>query len=122
MTFQTRREQSLAILRNTGMWRCNYEPPYLRILWRIGVEIPPPHFVPFSQMAMLATLWFSVVWGTIMWNLVWAKQGLTGIAAVCISCLAALFFGLSMGIYFAYGRRKYNLPSWASLDDERMSQ
>lgn len=100
------------------MWRCNYEPPYLRLLWRMGIEIPPPHFVSFSRMVIFATVWFSAAWGTLMWHLAWSKQGLPGIAAIGISCGAGLTFGVLMGIYFAYGRRKYRLPQWAALDDD----
>lgn len=122
MTFQSRRAQSLAILKNTGMWRCNYEPPYLRVLWRMGVEIPPPHFVPFSRMVIFAMAWFSAAWGAIMWPLVWSKQGMTGVSAVGISCGTGLFLGFSMAIYFAYGRRKYRLPRWASLDEGQTPQ
>jgi len=122
MTFQTRRNQSLAILKSTGMWRCNYEPPYLRALWRMGFEVPPPHFVPFSRMVVYAMLWFSSAWGTIMWLLLWSKQGMPGVSAVGISCGTGLFFGLSMATYFAYGRRKYRLPQWVSLDESRTPQ
>ena len=115
MTFHSRRAQSLAILKGTGIWRSNYEPPYLRALWRIGFEIPPPHFVPFSQIVTFATAWFSIVWGAIMWVFTWSTQGLTGMSAISISCGAGLFFGFSLALYYAHGRRKYKFPTWESL-------
>jgi len=99
------------------MWRCNYEPPYLRALWRIGLELPPPHFVPFSRIVISAMTWFSTTWGAFMWLFIWSEQGVTVISAVSISCVAGLFFGVAMAMYYAYGRRKYRLPEWTSLDE-----
>ena len=116
MTFHSRRAQSLAILKKTGIWRCSYEPPYLRLLWRIGVEIPPPHFASFFQTSAIAAIWFSAAWGAFMWFFVWSTQGLAGISAVAISCGAGLFFGVAMASYYAYERRQYHLPRWTSLD------
>ncbi|MHC8826483.1 DUF6404 family protein (plasmid) [Escherichia coli] len=29
------------------MWRSNYAPPLLRILWRLGIRLPPLPFMPF---------------------------------------------------------------------------
>jgi hypothetical protein len=114
MTFQSRRAQSLDILKSTGMRRSNYEPPFLRALWRMGVEIPPPHFMPFIQIAIFAAALCSIVWGVVIWSLVWPRQGMSALA---ISCGAGLCVGYFLAIYYAYGRRKYRLPEWRSLDE-----
>lgn len=115
MDTDTRRARALALLKDTGMWRSSYEPPYLRALWRLGFDVRPPHFLPFYQVAIIAMAWFTVVWGTTMWLLVWARIGLPGKSALAISCGAGLFFGLSLAAYYAHGRRKYKLPTWSTL-------
>lgn len=81
----------------------------------MGVEIPPPHFVAFPLILACATAWSGTVFGSIMWLLVWSKAGMSGMSAIGISYGTGLFFGLCMGMYYAYGRRKYSLPDWASL-------
>jgi hypothetical protein len=122
MDFHSRRARSLAILKDTGIWRCNYEPPYLRLLWRMGIDMPPPHFMPFFQTVILAAAWFSGAWGVCMWFSVWSQQGLNPTAAIAISSCAGLFFGFSMALYYAHARRKYSLPSWTSLGEAQKSK
>jgi hypothetical protein len=111
----SRRAKSLAILEGTAIRRSNYEPPYLRILWRLGFDVRPPHFVPFFQMAAIATAWFSIAFGTMMWAFAWSKQGWTVASAAEAACGAGTFWGFWMAAYYAHGRRKYRLPRWASL-------
>jgi hypothetical protein len=53
MSFDTRRAEALAMLEKTGVWRSSYSPPLTRLLWRIGVRVPPPHFCGFSTIVLL---------------------------------------------------------------------
>ena len=117
MSFESRRAKALELLKATAMWPSNYEPPILRALWKLGFKIPPPHFVPFWKTTLFASLWFGGVWGIVMWLTVWSSQGVALSAALCIAAAAGLFFGLSMSLYYAYGRRKHRLPEWSSLDE-----
>ena len=39
--FERKRDVALDILAKTGMWKHNYRPPLLVLLWYIGVKIPP---------------------------------------------------------------------------------
>ena len=116
MSFASRRTKALELLKATGMWRSNYEPPILRGLWKLGFKIPPPHFVPFWKTTLLASLWFGGAWGIVMWLTVWSPHSVVVTAALCAAAAAGLFFGLSMSLYYAYGRRKHCLPEWSSLD------
>lgn len=111
----SRRTKGLAILANTGISRSSYEPPYLRLLWRLGFDVAPPHFVPFWRILLIAGAWFGFSWGGVMWVAFWSDQGIPGRLAVGSSAVAGLLFGLSMAGYYAYGRRKYQLPDWDSL-------
>jgi membrane associated rhomboid family serine protease len=115
MTSSSRRARSLAILASTGIRRSNYEPPYLRVLWRLGFDTPPPHFVRFLPMFSFAAAWFGVGYGATMWALFWQKRGISGNVAIVGSCLAGLFFGFAMASYYARGRRRHQLPDWESL-------
>jgi len=111
----TRRTKALAILADTGILRSNYEPPYLRLLWRLGVDAAPPHFVAFWRILVLAGIWFGTSWGAFMSLFSWIQQGLPTHMIMAASAGAGLFFGLSMAGYYAYGRRKYQLPRWNSI-------
>lgn len=116
MTFESRRAHALQLLAATGIWRSNYEPPMLRALWKLGMQVPPPHFVPFWTMVLFASAWFGVAWGAIMWFTNWSRQGLPLAYALIMAALAGLLFGLAMALYYARGRRKHGLPAWDALD------
>ena len=117
MSFESRRAKALDLLKSTGMVRSNYEPPLLRALWKIGFEVPPPHFVPFWKLTLFVAVWFGGVWSVFMWLTTWSGQGVAW-TTLCIPALVGTVIGLSLSLYYAHGRRKYRLPAWSSLDGD----
>ena len=112
----SKRETALKLLAATGIWRSNYAPPITRLMWRFGFNVPPPHFARFGSVALIAGVYFAVAWGLLMWLVTWSQQQQSMYISVVSACAAGLFFGLAMAGYYAYGRRKYKLPSWDSLE------
>ncbi|HBC5825902.1 TPA: hypothetical protein KEV35_004859 [Escherichia coli] len=49
MTFEQKKARAIALMDSKKMWRSNYAPPLLRILWRLGIRLPPLPFMPFWQ-------------------------------------------------------------------------
>ena len=115
MNATTRRTRALQILAATGMWQSSYEPPLLRLLWRLGFDIPPPHFSGFVSTAAFTGTLFGVFWGLLMWLLVWSANGMPLILVALLSAITGLLFGLAMASYYAYGRHKHKLPTWQEL-------
>ena|SRR5258706_7190166 len=115
MTFEERRSAALTMLQLTGIWRSHYSPPLLRLLWRLGIKVPPPHFVSFATNFAVAGLWFGVLWGLFMWFIFWSHQGVPLTRAMAITALAGLLFGLFMASYYRYGARKHGLPKWKDI-------
>lgn len=115
MTFQSRRDHALELLAGTGIWRSNYLPPYLRALWSIGVEVPPPHFVLFHRVGIYAGAWFGLPLGGMMWLVFALAGGVPGMTVIGTASVAGLVFGLTMALYYAYGRKIHRLPKWESL-------
>ena len=115
MNFEAQQQQALTILARTGMQRSNYEPPLLRILWRMGMQVRPPHFMGFWRATALTGGWFGLAWGLAMWLMLWSQQHMDGRLALAGAGGAGLCFGVSMAIYYAHGKKKYRLPSWESL-------
>lgn len=66
---QYKRDAALTLLAKTGMWRSNYEPPILRLMWRAGVDVPPPHFAQFWQNAVVTGGFYAIAWGLLMYFL-----------------------------------------------------
>ncbi|MEI8379172.1 MAG: DUF6404 family protein [Planctomycetota bacterium] len=120
--FESKREAALLLLKATGIRESDYCPPLLRLLWRLRVQAPPPHFASFSAITIFAGALFAFTWGVLMWLLVWRNAGLSATAVVCASLLAGVLFGAFLAAYYAYGRRKHGLPDWNSLSTSSGAQ
>ena len=110
-----KREAALALLAATGMRRSNYEPPSLKLLWKLGIDAPPPHMASFMANALFSGTYFGVCWGLVMWFGFWSGQGRSIESALLATLAAAVPFGLFMGVYYRHGRRIHGLPLWKDL-------
>jgi len=112
MTFDEKRAAALALLATTGIWRSNYAPPLLRLLWKLGIDVPPPHFVGFTWNFIVSALFFGVAWGLVMWAVLWSRASMTLGTMVGTSALAGMLFGLCMASYYRFGARRHKIPLW----------
>lgn len=119
-SFETKKSEALRLLEQTGIWRSNYLPPATKTLWRLGFEVPPPHFISFGRILLFAGIYFAVGWGVLMYLFTLLAMG-TPVKSpstfALLSAGAGFLFGLSMATYYAYGRWKHGLPSWEALGD-----
>jgi hypothetical protein len=115
METNQQREAALKLLASTGILRSNYEPPLLRLLWRLGLNVPPPHFASFWGNAVVSGVFFAVGWGSLMWFLLWSRQGMSLAVFLVAAIVAGVLFGATMAGYYSYGKRKHALPSWREL-------
>lgn len=103
------------MLSQHGLAPGTYAPLLFRLLWKIGVNVPPPHFMGFTKLAMIWGTWFAVVWGAIMWAFVWSRQDTNILLAAGSAIAAGTFFGVSLAAVYARHRKKYGLPTWESF-------
>lgn len=89
-------------------------PPLWKLLWRMGIRIPPPLFLGFWLNALSLGAIFGVLWGVMMWLLVWSAQGMSVAWAFSGALLAAVLFGVTMAALMRHFSRKHALPSWAA--------
>jgi hypothetical protein len=115
MHFHVKKVHALRLLAQTGIGRSTYAPPLVRLLWRCGVHLPPPHFMGFGMATLLWGGWFALSWGTLMWMMDWSRHPADVRVALTSACSAGLFFGLTLAAFFAWQRRKHGLPRWESL-------
>jgi membrane associated rhomboid family serine protease len=118
MHFRVQLDRSLAVLSERGLSRHHAEPLLFRLLWKLGINVRPPHFLGFASIAIVYGTWFACAWGVFMWLLVWSHQGV-GLAGVALRAAAAgACFGLLMAWFYARERREFALPAWESLGQE----
>jgi hypothetical protein len=112
MSFEQKLAAALRLLRSTGIWRSSYAPPLLRLLWKLGVRVPPPHFLRFAESFLLMGTFFGGFWGLLMWILLWSRQGASFAFAFLASAFAGGAFGFLMASYYRYGRYRHQIPLW----------
>ena len=112
----THRDKLTAMYRHIailGVSKGTAAPPIFRLLWRLGIEVPPPLFISFIPAALGMGVFFGFFWGLVMWAILWSRQGMSFGLMASPSLVAGVLFGLSMAAYYRYLARKYELPSWA---------
>ena len=87
-------------------------PPFWRLLWKLGVPLPPPLFLGFVPLLVLCGSFFAVFWGLVMYLVSWRAQG-TPLPTMLLSVLlAGGLFGLVMAMVFRRHARRLQLPAW----------
>jgi len=110
--FDARLQEALALLDGKGLRKSTYAPPLFWLLWKLGVEVPPPHMAGFASNSLLMGGFFGVFWGLAMWLLLWGRQGMPLAIVVVAALLAGALFGLAMAWYLRYWARKRAIPRW----------
>jgi membrane associated rhomboid family serine protease len=111
MTHEEKVAYLLRDLGQKGVGQYTIAPPIYRLLWRLGIEIRPPHFASFWSLAAPMAVGFGIFWGIFMWLTVW-QQGSSVSLAVGTAASAGLFFGVFMAAYYRWRARKLALPRW----------
>jgi hypothetical protein len=111
MNTEAKRAAALELLASTGIWRIHYAPPIARLLWRLGINVPPPHFASFRSNVLPAGVYFGAASGLLMWYF----DACSAPIRWYLAAAAGLLFGLWMAAYYAYGARKYAIPRWSNF-------
>ncbi len=97
------------------MPRTSYAPALVRLLWHLGVKVPPPHFASFVGVFAVAATVFGLTWGLMMWLVLWSDQDIPVQRALVQTAFAGLIFGLLLAVYYHYGARRHGLPKWEDI-------
>ena len=85
-------------------------PPTWRLAWKLGFDVPPPHFMEFSQLVLFAGGLFGLLWGIAEVLFGWSSQGAAFIGFTAV--IAGVLFGVCLGAYYRHTAGKLDLPPW----------
>jgi Family of unknown function (DUF6404) len=111
-----KRELAINYLVKLGIWKSNAVPPLLRLLWRFGLDVPPPHFGSFFRNALCLGVPFGIVYSLFMWLLMWRSMSMGATKLLLTAALAATIFGVLMASYYLYSQRKFKIPLWEDFE------
>jgi hypothetical protein len=94
-------------------------PPLVRLMWTLGIEIPPPLFLSFFTIAFWAGSLFGVGWGGIMWLIQWREQNAPIWLVIAASGIAGISFGVIMAYYMKRKARQLGLPDWKEYPNQQ---
>jgi len=91
-------------------------PPAWHLLWAVGVKVPPPPFLGFVSLALIAGGFFGPLFGLCAWLL--GNRGVREMPAadaLWVVLITGTAFGLIMAAYYRFLARKHRLGSWAAF-------
>ncbi|WP_374581013.1 DUF6404 family protein [Pseudoduganella sp.] len=109
------REAALQHLESLGIDRDLIAPRVLRGLWRVGIDLTPPHFASFWQNFLIIGSYYTVLWGGPMWLLHWSKEGTSFYAGLAYATVAGAMFGGVIATSYERAKRRNGLPAWRDL-------
>lgn len=99
-----------------GVGEATAFPPAWQMLWSMGVELPPPPFMGFVPLALIAGGLFGPLFAFAVWLL--GNRGVREMApneALWVALVTGAAFGLAMAAYYRHLSRKHRLGSWAAF-------
>src|SRR6266851_4942207 len=116
LTHRQKVDRLITDLHKLGVSPYTVAPPLFRLLWALGFNVPPPFFLGFLTLTLLAGAFFGIpffviLWGASMWLL--PRHLSIGFAVVTYAG-PGLLFGLSMAAYYRWKAARLRLPPWES--------
>jgi len=109
MTHRQKVDHLIEELSQQGVGSYTTAPPFFRLLWKLGLDVPPPLFLGFRKLALLMGSFFGVLegplWGILMWLSVWQGE-LPAAVAVALTIFQAVLAGAAFGIVMAWYLRR----------------
>ena len=100
----------IADLAERGVSEYTSAPLAWRTAWRLGMRVPPLHFVGFIPRALTSGVFFGLPWGVSMHYLIWGSLGWQFSATV--GAAVGTLSGLCFAAYYSYSAKKLSLQSW----------
>mgnify|MGYP001087766150 CR=1 FL=1 len=108
MSYPATIKTALALLETTGIARYKYAPPLHRLLWTVGIPVPPPHLASVPFNCLFFGIWFGIAWGIFIWYFLLSPAGAPIMFAVSMAFLMGGAFGYGVALYYRHAATKYD--------------
>lgn len=105
-------QSALRFLDGKGLARVQSAPLLHRLLWRMGIALPPPILASFGINALVQGLLFGLFWTGLMWLMLWQGSERPLALLLVAGLLAGALFGVVMAALMRSLRRHRKLPDW----------
>ena len=105
-------QSALRFLDGKGLARVQSAPLLHRLLWCLGIALPPPILAGFGTNALVQGLLFGLFWTALMWLMLWQGSERPLVLLLVAGLVAGALFGLVMAALMRSLRRHRKLPDW----------
>lgn len=105
-------QAALRFLDGRGLARVQSAPLLHRLLWRMGIALPPPILAGFGINALVQGLLFGLFWTGLMWLMLWQGSQRPLFLLLVAGLLSGALFGVVMAALMRSLRRHRRLPDW----------
>ena len=121
MTQSSKLESYKRHMMANGVGEATAFPPAWHMFWSIGIKLPPPPFLSFVSLALVAGGLFGPLFGLGAWLL--GNRGMRDMPAseaLWVALITGAAFGLVMAAYYRHLARKHGLGSWAAFSASQL--
>lgn len=115
LVFERKKKRALEIMAERGMWKSSYSPPLHHLLWKLGINCPPPTFTFFWTNVFLFAAMYAPGWGVMMWFTAWKGQQTSLSEVLSRTLLAGVLFSFTMALFHFWRKKANKLPEWKQL-------
>ena len=119
MTSREKIDAAIDYLRSRGMWKSSAAPLLYRLLWSLGIPIPPPHFQSFLGLFLFMGSIFGIFLGGMIYFI---NPANTVEEAAFLGLISGVFFGLLMAIFMRLQAWRLGLPRWDKFDPRELEE
>jgi len=116
VTHREKVDHLLSELTAKGINQYTIAPPMFRMFWKLGIEIPPPFFIPFLPLALLFGLPFGATMAIFFWLssgiFLWLSRGWSEAVFFVILVGSGAAFGLTLSAYYRLQASTLRLNPW----------
>jgi len=110
-------------LQSSKIWKTNYEPPYLKFLYTLGVKAIPPHYKSFKENLLHDSIGMGA--GTLIVLFIWLSLSKVEntifevlISSLFIGAIFGLFMGFLSALYYLLSAKSNKLSTWFQLQNK----
>ncbi len=115
MTFEQQRTATIQRLIEAGIADTEGQPPLWRLLWRLGLKIPPRLFAGYWSVVLAEGLPFGIAWCLLFGFALWRDQQSPVAIALFSALFASWLYGSAAAWAMARRRSELGLPKWREL-------
>ena len=106
---------ALERLEESGLPASFYAPPMHRVLWGLGLPVPPPHFCGFLTNLVYSSLGFGLLFACLMWVASSLGESKSPTELVTETVIMGLLFGALMATVYRSGAKGKGIPRWGDF-------